>query len=196
MALIRPDDYKLIVLSQEFQTEIKTRSATVKDLSADFIQSKYIHYLDARVESKGCLYYKKQGKIRWQYMEPYEFVLIINNGQFQLSDPQKKMNFKEKENVYFNEIGALVQESLNGNIMANTNYKISLFTNSEFYKLSMLPTQQNIQEIIEKVEIMIERESFQLHSFSFTEPSGDVTNIRLNNTLTNRSLPDSKFTLQ
>lgn len=195
-ASIPSSDYTLIPITQEFQDEIKKQSATVIDLSADFVQSKYIVYLNASVESKGRIYFKKPGKIRWQYTEPYEFVLIINEGQFQLADPQNKMHFREKENAYFNEIGALVQESLNGKIMTNNNYDISLFSNSAFYKLSMLPTNSNITEIIEKVEIIIERESFQLHSFSFSEPSGDVTNIRLNNTSTNLSLPNSKFSIQ
>lgn len=195
-ATAQDEKYTSIPLTEEFQSDIQNQSASAKDLSVDFVQSKFIQYLGISVESRGQLHFKKPGKIRWQYTEPYEFVLIINNGHFHLSDPQKKMNFKEKENVLFNEIGGIVEESLNGNLLVNDNYEISFFSNSVFYKLSMTPTNSGIKEIIEKVEIVFHKKNFQLSSFRFTEPKGDVTSIRLGNVISNTSLPDSLFSIQ
>lgn len=177
----------------DFYNQFTQNGAQVNTFYARFTQVKYISYLDASVESMGVLYFKKPGLIRWQYEEPYKFSVIVKKGDFLLSDSEGKLSFKERDNNFFNQIGVIIEESLNGMLLEHPGYSVTLYVNSSLYKLKVIPSDSAIQDIIPEIDILFKKDDFELFSFLFMESSGDITTINFSQTDTNLSIPDSRF---
>src|SRR5690606_41397308 len=64
-------------------------SLKVSSITSDFVQEKKMEYLDEAQVSKGKFWYKHESNLRWQYDEPYEYIIAIRNGSFYIKDGDK-----------------------------------------------------------------------------------------------------------
>jgi outer membrane lipoprotein-sorting protein len=60
--------------------QIKTASAKLKTMQADFVQDKNLTFLDEIIQSKGRFVFRSPNSVRWEYTEPYYYLIIIDNG--------------------------------------------------------------------------------------------------------------------
>jgi len=61
--------------------QLKNDAGQVNTVRCDFIQEKHMKILANPLVSKGVLYFKVPGSLRWEYMSPIRSVLLMHNGK-------------------------------------------------------------------------------------------------------------------
>ena len=69
-----------------FKAGLEKFSKNTNSIQSDFIQEKKLKMLNDKVISKGQLYFKKEDKLRWEYQDPFQYVVAMNNGKVMLKD--------------------------------------------------------------------------------------------------------------
>lgn len=59
---------------------IRSAASSIKSVSADFVQHKYLKILAKPMESHGRFVFRAPDSIRWEYMDPIKSVMIMNSG--------------------------------------------------------------------------------------------------------------------
>src|SRR5438045_7261862 len=58
-----------------FKSGLEQFSKNTHSIQSDFVQEKKLKMLNDKVISKGKLYFKKEDKLRWEYEEPYRYIV-------------------------------------------------------------------------------------------------------------------------
>lgn len=77
----------------------------LSSFQADFTQTSYLDALSTSENSKGEVYFKKPGKMRWHYSAPDEQVFVINDKKYYLYQvPEKQVMIDNLANVLVSEV--------------------------------------------------------------------------------------------
>jgi len=58
-------------------SEVTKKTLTIE---AGFIQEKNLSVLSEKIITKGKFLFKKENKLRWEYTDPFHYLIILNNG--------------------------------------------------------------------------------------------------------------------
>src|SRR5215213_4379449 len=72
-----------------FKKGLEQFSKVTNSIQSEFVQEKKLKMLNDKVISKGVLYFKKENKLRWEYNDPYSYIVALNNGKVMLKDEGK-----------------------------------------------------------------------------------------------------------
>lgn len=187
------DGFHKIEITRDFRSTFTKKADNILNLQANFKQEKYISYLDASVVSKGFFYFQKPNSIRWEFNDPYQYTIIVNNGTLHIYDAKGEMNFKEQDNEFFDHLNILVQNALSGNVFSENKYEISLMESNSQYRLTINPNDVKIKDLLIKVDIYLLKQNLTVESLVIYETSGDNTSITFSNRQYNRSIDPNLF---
>lgn len=182
------EEFRKIEITDAFRNTFTKKAENIHTIQSDFKQEKYISYLDASVVSEGLFYFKKPSTVRWEFTSPYQYVIIIKEGAFHIHDTKGELNFKNKDNEFFDHMNILVQNSLSGNVFSENRYEINLMESNSKYKLVIIPIEEKTKSLIDKVEIVLHQQTFHAESINIYEPSGDITKIAFINRRYNENI--------
>lgn len=168
----------------------------VRDFKAHFVQESSVKSWGAAQVQKaeGMVYFKKEGKMHWDYQKPTPQQIISD---------RKKLWFYEPEDnqVTISEVGAGLQSQisadlLNGKANLKRDFLVKLVTSKEEegkgrLVLEMTPrvTQSNLNRVILKVD----RKTFQICQTEVYDLFDNLTRITFSQMKININLPDSLF---
>jgi len=171
---------------------IATKNTTT--IEASFIQEKNLSVLSEKITSKGRFLFKKENKLRWEYTEPFHYLIILNNGTMLIKDEDKQSKTDISSNKMFSEINAIIIGCVQGNLFNDIKkFLPSFFENKVSYLVKLKPIQSNLKDYLEEIRIFFDKNDFTVKRLEMQEPSGDFTNIEFSGTKTNTIIPDAKF---
>src|SRR3954464_4806634 len=77
----QPKGYQPVKNVQSFRESLSKVNSTIETISSDFLQTKNLSLLAEKIKSKGKFYYKKEDKVRIEYLTPYSYLLVMSGGQ-------------------------------------------------------------------------------------------------------------------
>jgi len=180
-----------------FIKQLNAMTNALKSIEADFVQEKNMAMLQEKIISKGTFCFKKPNLIRWQYNEPYKYLVIINNNKVLIKDENKTNKFDMKSNKIFRKVNDLLTDCMQGTVLSKrSEYKVSFYENENFYIVKLLPLTKNMKEFIGNMQIYFDRKDFSVGKIDMVEPSGDNTLISFKNKKINQAVADEKFTIK
>jgi outer membrane lipoprotein carrier protein len=166
-------------------------------MEANFVQRASMKTLSISEQDKGIVYMKKDGKIRWEYKNPKE-QLIVSNGKkiwfYMPSDKQVIIGNFEKSFKY-----KPTQTFLTGmgKILEDFNVKFSndkeLATTKNEYALELTP-KKHFEGAPSKILLAVNKKDFLIVKSIIVDKFDNVTEIDFKNIKLNTVLPDSLFT--
>ncbi len=195
LSVYAQENYKLVTDLAEVKAKIKTQSQTLKTLSADFVQDKNLLIMDEIIQSKGRFVYQAPNAVRWEYRQPYQYLIIINNGKITIKDEQKTNQVDMASNPVFKQINDLMLSTVKGDILLNPNFNAKVYESPDNYRLELLPQDKNIKEFISTIYLFLDKADFSVKTIKIEEPLGDYTNISFINKQINASIPENSFKL-
>jgi outer membrane lipoprotein-sorting protein len=178
------------------EREINNNSNKINSIKSDFIQEKKIDYLDVVIESKGKFWYKKESFLRWEYNEPFKYVIAIANGKFSIQDNGKVSVYDVATNVVFKEINDLILSIAKGNMIKDNKFTIDAFENKTSYLLKLTPKDEKMRKFIQKTEVYISKADLSATKVIMRESATDYTVITFVNKKLNDEIPDSVFIIK
>ncbi len=192
----QPVGYTRIEDFEKMENEILEKSKNLLSLNSNFVQEKTMAYLDEVIVSKGDFWYKHPNKVRWQYNEPFDYVISINDNRFTIKDGGKVNQFDTKSNPAFRELNSLIVSIAKGDLISDDRFEIEPFENSKNYFLKLTPKDANMKNFISLTELFIDKASGVALKIIMYESENDYTVISFSNSKLNEEISDSVFDIK
>ena len=180
-----------------FKSNLTEMTRKTNTIESDFIQEKNLSFLSEKIISKGLFYFKKENKIRWQYTEPFDYLIIINENKIYIKDEDRESKYDMASNKIFKEINKIITGCIQGDILNNDKeYKIEYYENDNLYYVKLTPYSEKMKEFLSNIDIYFDKKDFSVSKLEMMELSGDYTKIEFINKKLNKEIPDEKFTVE
>jgi len=177
-----------------FKEKLVNMTAKVTTIESDFVQEKNLSILANKIVSKGNFCFQKENNIRWEYLQPYKYLIIISKGQMYIKEEKNEKSYDIQSNKMFQEMNKFISGCIQGDILKNEKeYNISFFEDQGSYVVSLVPKAAAMKDMLQEVRIWFNRNDFTVTRVIMTEPGGDYTAIDFMNKKLNVAIPAEKF---
>jgi len=172
---------------------VSQNSNTIK---SDFVQEKNLSMLSEKIISKGIFYFKKENKVRLEYREPFNYLLVINNGKILIKDDAKSTQMDMHKSKIFQQVNNIIINCVNGSALSNPDFEVKMFENNAQLKLEMKPISKGLKEFFNSIIIFMDKNDYSVSRIEMNELSGDNTIINFHNKVLNGQIADDLFAVK
>ncbi len=191
------DDFKPIKDESAFQEKVTKIADITQTISSNFVQKKHLSFMEEDIESKGQFYFKKDNLLRWEYHEPFCYAIVINNNLLTIQDEGTVNEVNLSSNKMFQEINQIIQESLQGNVLNNSDrFKHQVLENEEYYLIKLNPTDKKMKAYLEEIELYFDKSDFVVSKIIMHELSKDYTELIFTDKKINHPIDDFIFSIE
>jgi outer membrane lipoprotein-sorting protein len=172
--------------------QIKSAAGQVNTVRCDFIQEKHLKILANPLVSKGVLYFKVPGSLRWEYISPVRSILLMHNGKTKRFI-MRKDGFIEDSSANLQAMGFVLKEItmwLNGRFDENPQFTATL---KPGHKILLLPKEKSFSMMIQKIELMLSNTPGVIKSVTIFENENSFTKLVFKKSILNDKIDDSMF---
>jgi outer membrane lipoprotein-sorting protein len=172
--------------------QIKNAAGKVNTVRCDFIQEKHLKILASPLVSKGVLYFKVPGSLRWEYISPVRSILLMHNGKTKRFI-MRKDDFIEDSSANLQAMGFVLKEItmwLNGRFDENPQFTATLEAG---HKILLLPKEKSFSMMIQKIELMLSNTPGIIKSVTIYESDNSFTKLFFKKSILNGKIDDSMF---
>jgi outer membrane lipoprotein-sorting protein len=189
--------YTSVKDTSALKLKISKSSEINKTIESDFVQKKHLSIFTEPVISKGRFCYKNKTMVRWEYVDPFEYVVVINNGKLNVKDNAKVSSYDMTANTAFLEINGKLNAIIQGDIVNDKkDFIIKYLENNTYYLLKLKPLSKEMKKFFKEIDIYFDRKDVSVSIIKMTELSGDYTEIKFISKRLNVEIPDDKFILK
>jgi outer membrane lipoprotein-sorting protein len=175
---------------------IKEKGKNLKTFTAKFRQTRKTHLLREPLYSEGMIYFDSSGKLLMKVTSPSPLLILFKKNTLLIYYPEisktEKRYIGNTENIIKKYFGiGQTGEAL------KKQYEIKLSTNqkSDGYYLDMLPKQRAISKHIERIEVLVNPETWLPERIFLKEVKGDQSTLWLQFDSINQPLPPGIFSI-
>jgi len=176
---------------------VKAASEGMTTMQCDFVQVKELSFMDEKVTSEGRMYFKKENRIRWEYLKPYKYVFILdgrNAGLGGEGDVKKKIPLKTSR--LFRELSRVMTAGISGDGLVNSpDFSAQYMVGNDSYSIILTPLKKEISNLFSGIQLYINKSENRINRIEMSEKSGDRTVINLHNIKINSTVSDSLFNI-
>jgi outer membrane lipoprotein-sorting protein len=180
---------------EAFRKGMKEASESTRNISSDFEQIKHLSFLEEDVASMGLFYFEKENKLRWEYIEPFFYLIIFNKDTVVIQDDRKTNVYDASSGQMFSQINKIMLSMVNGTILESDNFEFEYFRNPNGYLLELTPLDENMRDFLSKIRLTVNKLDFTVDELYMIERSDDYTHIRFINKKLNEDIPEHIFEL-
>ncbi len=181
----------------EFKQRTDEINAATNTMSSEFVQVKHLSFMSEPILTEGRFRYKKPNKIRWEYTQPFSYILIINNDQLYIDDEGNQNEVDLGNNDMFKQINKIISDALMGKVLeSNGQFQYILEESKKKYKITLTPHEKSLEQYLRTIEVFFEKEDMIVSKVIMRENEEDFTEIKFNNKKLNINLKDAEFLLK
>lgn len=196
---IPPSDTAFLPVKDTLSLKLKiSKSSEInKTIESDFVQEKHMSIFTEPVISKGHFCYKNKTMVRWEYIDPFEYLVIINNGKLSVKDNAKISSYDMTANSAFIEINSKLNSIIKGDIVNDKkDFIIKYFENKSFYQLRLKPLSKDMKNFFKEIIIYFDKKDASVARIKMVELTDDYTEIKFIDKKVNVDISDEKFNLK
>ena len=179
---------------EELKINIRDAAQRIQTISCDFIQEKEMSMIKEKIISTGKFFFKKEKLLRWEYMQPFTWLIIIRNDQISIIDENKVNQFSVQSNKIFQEINRVILGSIRGTLIVDEkNFQATFSYNAFSWVVKLKPLAPKLKESLSEIVIYIDRKDYSVNRLEMIEPGGDCTKINFIDKKLNQPIADEKF---
>jgi len=175
---------------------ISDAARSTMSLEARFIQTKELSVIKEKIVSKGTFFFKKDRLLRWEYSDPFSYLIIFNNDRIYIKDEDKENHISIQSNKVFREVNNILIGAVQGTLLLDTkNFQCSISDLHDQLRADLLPVNQKLRETLSEITLFFNKSDYTVEQFVMREASGDYTRIEFMNKKKNQVIPDEKFAI-
>lgn len=191
--LVNGQEFKSVQNFESVQTEINKTAESIKTIKSNFVQEKHLNFLTEPITSEGLFRYKKENQLRWEYTEPFQYLILFNGSKIIIKDENKTNEFDANSNAVFKQINDLMLGAIKGDLGKGDEFTMSLKESTKQYQLILIPQDEAMKAYISDVEIYFEKSDFAVSTIKITESTGDFTKILFKQRKFNEPIDETTF---
>ena len=135
--------------------------------------------------------------LRWEYTEPFKYMIILNNGKILVRDEERENRFDTRSSKVFAEINSILLGCAQGTLLNDEKkFQATYFEVSNNYLVKLKPKDPKLKEIFSEISIYFDGSDFSVSRLVMNEASGDFTTIKFSAKKMNIPIPDEKFRIK
>lgn len=176
------------------KVRIRDAAQKTQTIVSDFLQEKEMSMIKEKIISTGKFYFKKEKMLRWEYLQPFSYLIVIRNDQISIRDENKVNQFNVQSNKVFREINRVILGSIRGTLVSDEqNFHASFFSNATTWMVKLKPLSPKLRESLSGIVICFDRKDCSVDRIEMIEPGGDCTKINFMDKKLNQPIADEKF---
>lgn len=181
---------------EQFRAAFTAASQKTNSIKSDFIQDKTLSLLSEKITSRGKFWFRKENKVRMEYTQPFQYLMIINGDNVLVKEGQKENRVSAKSNKLFQQVNRITIDCIQGNVFSNPDFKTKVFQNSQFWLVELSPQAKSLKDFFSTITVTVDRKDYSVSKISMNERSGDNTEIRFINKELNTTIADALFAVK
>jgi len=186
-------DWKPLGATDPTIAKLRKDLGAMTSIKGNIRQEKSFAFLDDKLVSTGYFSYRKENRLRWQFNEPIEYIILIKDNAMRLREAGEEKQYKGVNKI-LRQVREIILGCIDGSIIDNQNYKAAFFGNATSLKLDLQPKDRQLKEFIQRIEVEFAKEGNKLRSVVITDPSGDITHIHFTDIRTGQTIDEAVFT--
>jgi len=189
--------YKVLKDTTLLKSRIANYSKSLETIESSFLQMKYLSVLTEPSRSTGYFCFKNPGMVRWEYDEPFKYLVVIKNDRIFLKDDNKTRSYDMTSSKAFVVLSSNLGKLLQGDIFTNkADFTCKYFENDADYKLVLIPKEKELKKIFGSIMLYFDKKLFSVSKVVMIEVSGDKTEIEFTGRKINQGVSDDKFNIR
>lgn len=187
-------------LSREDASEVINRisevSKSTQSIESHFTQTKEISVIREKLISKGVFYFKKEKLLRWEYTDPFPYLVIFNNDRIYIKDEDSENHINIQSNKVFREINNILIGAVKGTLLSDSkNFQCSISDLRDLYQAVLVPKNPRIKETLSEIILYFNKSDYTVEKLVLREVSGDYTSIEFSSKKINQNFGNEKFAI-
>ncbi|MEZ2445143.1 outer membrane lipoprotein carrier protein LolA [Chitinophaga sp. RCC_12] len=166
---------------------------STQSIQCDFVQEKNLSMLSDKIVSKGKFWFKKDNKVRMEYLQPSYYLLVINGKDIRIKDAQKENKVSGKNNKLFEQINKITVDCVRGTVLDNADFSTKAAENAQYYRLELTPVNKVMKMYFQTIVLLVDKQDYSVSKITMAESSGDDTTISFLHKQLNTNIPDAVF---
>ncbi|WP_426669434.1 outer membrane lipoprotein carrier protein LolA [Mucilaginibacter sp. McL0603] len=188
--------YAPIAELPKFKEQFAVIAKKTETITSDFVQEKNLSMLSEKIVSKGKFWFKKDNMLRMEYSKPFEYLMILNKDNMYIKDGQKENKVSTKSSKLFQQINKITIDCIQGTVFSNPDFRTKAYENKNSYLIELTPADKALKEFFKAINVIIEKNGYEVTTIEMDENSGDNTIIRFTNREINTPIPDAIFAIK
>lgn len=180
----------------KFKADFSAATQKTSSVKSDFVQDKNLSMLSEKITSRGKFWFKKESRVRMEYTQPFQYLMVLNKDKVYVKDGQKENKISAKSNKLFQQINRIMIDCMQGTMLSNSDFKTRVFENRNAVLVELVPVTRGLKELFKSINVIVDKKDFSVTSIEMQEISGDNTIMRFTNKELNASIPDTLFDIK
>ena len=180
--------------SNEIMASLTKTASSMQTMQCRFVQSKTMSMLAEPSVSEGKMYFASPDRLRWEYMTPYAFALVVNGERIvKVTDGQAEALDGNSGRMYQG-ITSMIMGSASGKKLFDaTTFDIVLYDDGACWKAEMTPKRRDMKRMFSQLVFHFDKKTQVIDHVEFLDPKGDNTVIRFEEIRLNEKIGEEQF---
>ena len=182
------------VQSNEIMASLTETASSMQTMQCRFVQSKTMSMLAEPSVSEGKMYFASPDRLRWEYVKPYAFALVVNGERIvKVTDGQAEALDGNSGRMYQG-ITSMIMSSASGKKLFDaTTFDIVLYDDGAYWKAEMTPKRRDMKRMFSQLVFHFDKKTQVIDHVEFLDPKGDNTVIRFEEIRLNEKIGEEQF---
>ena len=179
---------------QEIMVSLTEAASSMQTMQCRFVQSKTMAMLTEPSVSEGNMYFSSPDRLRWEYLTPYPFALVVNGERIvKVTDGQAEVLDGNSGRMYQGIVSMIMGSASVKKLFDATTFDIVLYDDGTCWKTEMTPKRRDMKRMFSQLVFHFDKKSQVIDHVEFVEPKGDKTVIRFEEIKLNEEIGEEKF---
>lgn len=180
--------------SNEIMASLTKTASSMQTMQCRFVQSKTMSMLAEPSVSEGKMYFASPDRLRWEYVKPYAFALVVNGERIvKVTDGQAEALDGNSGRMYQG-ITSMIMSSASGKKLFDaTTFDIVLYDDGAYWKAEMTPKRRDMKRMFSQLVFRFDKKTQVIDHVEFLDPKGDNTVIRFEEIRLNEKIGEEQF---
>jgi outer membrane lipoprotein-sorting protein len=189
-----PSGYALCADQHAIKMRLKTAISQIQTVDAAFRQEKENPLLVKSQTAEGFFYFERPDKVRWEYRNPHNAVLILNGKRIRSLENGADKPLQAGTQRLMAGLTAGILRTVGTGLLENPEYEHQFWCNPAGIPLvRLLPREARMKRYIREIHLYFSREGDRVVRLDMLENPEGVTRLFFENQKLNQNLPAKLF---
>ena len=169
-------------------------AASMQTMQCRFVQSKTMAMLTEPSVSEGRMYFSSPDRLRWEYVTPYPFALVVNGERIvKVTDGKAEVLEGNSGRMYQGIVGMIMGSASGKKLFDTSAFDVVLYDDGAFWKAEMTPKRRDMKRMFSQLVFHFDKKTQGISRVEFLGTNGDVTSIQFEEVRLNEAIGEEKF---
>ena len=180
--------------SQEIMASLTEAASSMQTMQCRFVQSKTMAMLTEPSVSEGKMYFSSPDRLRWEYLTPYPFALVVNGEKIvKVTDGKSEVLDGNSGRMYQGITNMIIGSASGKKLFDTSTFDVVLFDDGACWKAEMTPKRRDMKRMFSQLVFHFDKKTQVIDHVEFVEPSGDKTIIQFEEIQLNEKIGEERF---